>query len=314
MLLSLFTVCRCSWVEKEEEEMKVTGRGGGQPSCLCLPAWFNCLPSGDHTPRLRGHGCQWVGEAGSHTGNRKSWEREEAMGVRGGGGGHDVQQLPLLVWENNRKRKWKFVFSVPITSPCTKEDVSPHRGYISALLPTSQHTHIPTATVTVTTAQRELPLSLFCYQIRGVQTRHSPRYDSTRCHLWKTASPLNTLSSMKGRQNSGSHTPPCFLSFCLLLSSYLFEADDCLLLQGLYQVSGGELHTAHTCSWKLKKYFECDTVCGLFNCGQGLSVHVRGQFCLSWSLFEVTKLQKSKAKIVKFLVNNVFGHISEMLL
>lgn len=59
----------------------------------------------------------------------------------------------------------------------------------------------------------------------------------------------------------GFTAPPCFLSPCLLLSSYLFEADDCLLLQGLYRVSS-ELHSAHTCSGEVKKYVDCGTVCG----------------------------------------------------
>lgn len=129
---------------------------------------------------------------------------------------------------------------VPITCPYTKEEVLPHRRHLSALLPASRHTHRPVATVTVPTAWQWLPLHLFFHLIRGIQIRRSPHNASTRCHLWKAASPLNTLASMKGRQNPGSHAPPCFLSVCLLLSSCLFEADNCLLLPGLYQVSRWE--------------------------------------------------------------------------
>lgn len=118
----------------------MTGRGGGQ--LAILPACVFLLDSTVSPPVTTPQHCQATGasgwarqgatqETGNHEKERKPW------GVKGGSG-HDVQQLPLLVWENNRKRKWKFVFSVPITSPYTKEDVSP--TYLLFSPPPNTHT------------------------------------------------------------------------------------------------------------------------------------------------------------------------------
>lgn len=141
-------------------------------------------PRHTHTPP--GHGRRWVGEAGSRTGNRKSCEREreEAVGVRGGGS-HDVPQLPQSLGENEKMgslggftRQAQCPNYLPVNKGGSFATSWAHR-----CSPPPANTHIPTATVTVTAAQRELPLSLFCHQIRSVQTRRSPRYDSTWCQL-----------------------------------------------------------------------------------------------------------------------------------
>lgn len=211
MLLSLLTVGLCSWGEKEE------GEEDSLPSFLSV-----CSCSLQLSP------LQWprpdtartqvpVGGRGRepHRKQEIMREREEAMGVRDGGS-RNTQQLPLLVWKNDRERKWKFgwlhLVGLDSQLPARKQSRKVcHNVGTYLLFSPPPITH--TATVTVTTTQRELPLSLFCHQIRGVQTRHSPRYDSTRCHVWKAVSPLNTLSSMKGRQNSGSHCTALFLVF-----------------------------------------------------------------------------------------------------
>lgn len=140
------------------------GRAACHPSCQRLPARFNRLPSGGHAPPTPpGHGRRWVGEAGSRTGNRKSCEREreEAVGVRGGGS-HDVPQLPQSLGENEKMgslggfaRQAQCPNYLPVNKGGSFATSWAHR-----CSPPPANTHIPTATVTVTAAQRELPLSL----------------------------------------------------------------------------------------------------------------------------------------------------------
>lgn len=81
--------------------MKVEGGGGGRaachPSCQRLPVHFNRLPYGGHAPSTSR---PWASVGGRgrepHRKQEIMREREEAMGVKGGGGsgGHDVPQLP----------------------------------------------------------------------------------------------------------------------------------------------------------------------------------------------------------------------------
>lgn len=100
------------------------------------------------------------------------------------------------------------------------------------------------------------------------------------------------------------HTaPPCFLSSCLLLSSYLFEAHDSTPPPSRPEPS--VRRRAEYCSHvpeslgsslSVVQFVTCMAVTQLY-----LSVS-RGQFCLFWIAIELTKLSKSKVKRdVKFL-------------
>lgn len=105
--------------------------GGRLPSFLSVSSCA-LQPSPLWWPHLRR--CQAMGAGGwarrgaaQETGNHEreiEREREEATGVRGGGGGgHDESELPQLLGENDRERKWEAWvaspggLSVPITSP-----------------------------------------------------------------------------------------------------------------------------------------------------------------------------------------------------
>ena len=219
------------------------GGGGGVPSLLSAlscslqrsPVWW---PRPPHTAWPRAP----VGGRGGEPHRKQEIMWERARGSRGG----ERRRQPWCAtaatvtrreWENGKLGWLRPAGSVSQLPPRKQRRKFCHIVGTSLLSSPCQHTHPHCHCYCHCSPARASSLSLFCHQIRSVQTRRSPRYDSTWCQLWKAASLLNPLTSMKGRQNSGSHRLPSFLSPCLLLSSYLFEADDCLLLQGMCHLS-----------------------------------------------------------------------------
>lgn len=112
VLLSLSSVCLCSWGKEEEEE---SGAEGGPWQLAILPVRIFLLsltvsPLVATPPTPPDHKRWWVGNAGSHTGNRKSWHKEpekKREGCEVERCGHDMPQLPQSLWENDREGKWK---------------------------------------------------------------------------------------------------------------------------------------------------------------------------------------------------------------
>lgn len=249
ILLSLFIVSAAE-VRMRRKRRWRRGRAAWHPSCQSLPRCFSCLTSSCHAFQC----CQATGATGwprrgSRTGNRKSWGTERKAW---GWGAVETEEPPsvrayipaLREWQREKMGSWSsFTWWAerPNYLSINKGGSFATLGHRSALL-LHLPSHLPASPAAAATTQQELPLSLFCHQMRGVQTRRSPCYDSARCHLWKAASPLNTLTSMKGRHNSGSHTLHCFLSLVFLFVwSWRLPAPSRPLPSVIWW--GGEMHS-----------------------------------------------------------------------